>query len=91
MMSERARPSWRWQHRRAGLYSSAYAQLDRADLWTYAEALAAGNPVDRLAGCGGLHEQVVADRFQADLVDEAGELELAERLRRGLNVETSKR
>lgn len=39
MMSEQVDPAWRWKHRRAGLYSSADAQLDRADLWTYAEAL----------------------------------------------------
>lgn len=38
-MSSRADPSWRWQHRRAGLYSSADAQLDPSELWHYAETL----------------------------------------------------
>lgn len=63
-MSRRAGHSWRWNRRTTGLYDSADAQLDRAELWEYAEALAA--VVDDL-------EPERAAWYARDLVLNAGE------------------
>lgn len=38
-MSRRAVPSWRWNRRTTGLYDSADAQLDRAELEVYIDAV----------------------------------------------------
>ena len=48
------------------------------------KAVSPGNADGRLAGRGGLLEVVAAERLQAGLVDEIGDRQLAELLRRRL-------